>query len=942
MNIILHNKRATAIILFLNLLLLGTYTKAQAPTSQSQSVIDKTSSYNENLPGERLYLHFDKPYYAIGDTVWFKGYILNSTLLYSTLSSRVYIDLINDSNRVVQRFIFPVSIGLTVGNIYLDEKLVHEGAYTIRAYTHWMRNFSPDQFFYKNFYVAKPGEKSFLVKTKSSLSKNHVNVNLAFTTLNNQAAEVKDMQVSVMNDKKTLHSNNSLTSANGNLNLDFDLPENTAVKNLTLIARDGKSNNTEKIPVNITRPLDVDIQFMPESGPLVELLPAHIGFKAIGENGKGVDIKGVLIDKEKNEEVDFESFHNGMGVFDFVPQPDEIYTAKITLPNGEFKMVNLPAIKKSGTLLKIKNGHADSLEITVFATKDMQSPTDDYTIIGQSRGTVCYAATFKLKKDYAKFYVPENLFPTGVAHFTLFNSRNEPLNDRLSFINHNDNLKIDINAGQATYTSRDSIPLHIIVKDDKGNPVAGSFSLSVTDDQQVKTTDLNKENIFTSLLLSSELKGYVENPAYYFNAGTDAAKALDMLLLTQGWKGYSWKEILNAPARPAFAAEPSYMIKGKVVNLLNKPIANSNVTLLSTGKVKIFKDTVTDAGGQFTFKNFPVITDSTAFVLEARKAKGRVINAGISVEDDKSVPKVALPYFPQPIPWYVNGDSTILNYVKTSAAYHDDVERLKYGPDTHLLKTVDIRDKVIIKGSKNLNGAGNYDQAITQDEIEKAGKISLLKLIEQKVKGFHEGYGRKAGNISFMLREKQLRFSIDGIDLDRFYEPSDNGLPDEHYVYQKQILDYFSAEDVTGIEVIYSSRYNALYKDRNLLSTDELVAAAATAHAGQDIAYLEITTRSGQGPFANRANGIFVYRPAPVTIPAQFYEPKYPVKNMYPGFTDRRSIIHWEPNIVTNKKGEARTVFYAADQPTTYTIVLQGANLNGKVGYTIKKLTIYK
>jgi hypothetical protein len=61
---------------------------------------------------------------------------------------------------------------------------------------------------------------------------------------------------------------------------------------------------------------------------------------------------------------------------------------------------------------------------------------------------------------------------------------------------------------------------------------------------------------------------------------------------------------------------------------------------------------------------------------------------------------------------------------------------------------------------------------------------------------------------------------------------------------------------------------------------------------------------------------------------------------MYPGFTDRRSTIDWESNIITNKKGEARTVFYATDQPTTYTIILQRANLNGKVGYATQTLTI--
>jgi hypothetical protein len=930
----LRKRKAIALLFFLPLLYPSVSTQAQAPSSQS--IIDKTAKYNDSLPAERLYLHLDKPYYSVGDTIWFKGYLINSALAYSPLSSRLYVDLINNHDKVVRHLVFPISFGLTVGNISLDESLINEGAYTIRAYTNWMRNFGPDQLFYANLYVAGSDNDPLLVNANSILSPNHLKIDLKFTGLKNQAGGVHNLQVKLADDKKTWQTNNVQTSASGDLDLNFDLPDNVPVKNLTLIAQDKKTNTTKLIPVTVARAADIDLQFMPESGQLVESLPAHIGFKAIGEDGKGVNIKGTLIDKENNEEVSFESYHNGMGAFDFVPLTGEKYTAKITLPGGEVKTVNLPAIKTSGTLLKIKNNVSDSLEVSVLATKDMQSVANDYTIIGQSRGAIYYAATFKLNKDYATFYVPKSSFPTGVAHFTLFNAQNQPLNERMSFINHHDNLKVEINSNAASYAPRDSIPLHITVKDDKGNPVVGSFSLSVTDDGQIQNTDIKKTNIFTQLLLSADLKGYVEDPAWYFSADNKAAKALDILLLTQGWVGYNWKDILNGPAQPTFDAEPQYLLKGKVVNVLGKPIANSSVTLLSTGKIKLYKDTITDSKGQFAFKNFPLITDSIAFVLQARNAKSRIVNAGITVKE-ADIPLASLPYFPAHVPWYVNSDSTALNYINKSAAYHDAMDDLKNGPGNHLLKTVNIKDRAVIKGSKNLNGAGSYDQAITQDEIVKTGKISLLKLIEQKVSSFHEGYGAKGNNLAFMLKDKRVHFSIDGIDIDRFYEKSDSPIPNDHYYYQKEILECFTAEDVTGIEVIYSTRFTALYDERNL---PDGAATLPTARAGENVAYLEITTRSGQGPYANRATGIFVYKPAPITVPAQFYSPKYVVKNMSPGFTDLRSTIYWEPNIVTNKAGEAKTVFYAADPLTTYTIVLQGADLNGKVGYTTQKVTI--
>jgi hypothetical protein len=701
----------------------------------------------------------------------------------------------------------------------------------------------------------------------------------------------------------------------------------SALSNTSKISRNNK--NTSKAGNSSA----ADIQFMPESGPLVASLPTSVGFKAIGSDGKGITVKGIVYDKEGNAQAKMATLHNGMGIFNLLPQPGETYTAKITLSSGEVNTVQLPQVKNSGTLLKIKNNtNSDSLDVMVLATKDMQDAAHSYSVIGQLKGAVYYAANVKLTKDYLDIRVPKNLFPTGVAHFTLINAQNQPLNERLTFINHHDELKLDIQSNTRSFTPRDSIALHITVKDYKGMPAVGSFSLAVTDDTQINTAGYSND-IYSQLLLTAGLKGYIEDAGWYFSAVNEADNALDALLLTQGWVGYNWKNMLDETTHPTFAAEPEFVVKGKVTNLLNKPIANSNVILIGTGKYKLLKDTTTGNDGSFVFKNFP-LTDSTTYVLQARKAKGGIIHAGITIDENTTLPAVVLPDYAE----FNNNDSTASHYAVNSYKYQQELNTLRYGPGNHLLNTVVIKDKAAIKNSQNLNGAGNYDQAITRDEIEKAGKISLFQLIMSKVTGLHEGHIHNDPNLSFLLKEKRVRFVIDGIDLDRFYEPS-NGILNEHYNYQRETLDYLTAADITGIEVIYSSKYNALYNNKNL-TTDEQLAISSTGPAGSDVAYLEITTRSGNGPFTKPATGILVYKPAPVSIVPQFYRPKYPVKNAYPGFSDLRSTIHWEPNIITNKSGEATVSFYAADRPATYKLILQGTNLKGSVGSTTQTITI--
>lgn len=924
----------SAVLLFM-IVLLALQVNAQQPAASLKGVVDKIDDYNTKMLSEKLFLQFDKPYYAVGDTIWFKAYLTTPALTYSALSSRLYVDLVNDSNRVVKNFIFPLSFGLGWGNIELNHSLVRDGAYTIRAYTNWMRNFDSNTFFYQTFYISSLSANSWVINSQSILNNDQVKVALKFTGVDKKPASNLDLELKLINGKKTLLQNNVVTAPDGTLNVNFALPETTRLKNLAMrISAKNNDKMLASVPVKINRPQDVDIQFMPESGSLIALLPTQVGFKAIGEDGRGVDVKGIITDKENNAVAQFTTLHAGMGTFNMAPQPGETYTAKVTLPNGEIKNVGLPEIKKSGTILKVRNSfNTDTLDVSILATEGMVSSGASYFIVGQSHGIVCYGASFKLNKQFLNLHVPTALFPTGVAHFTILNSQSQPINERLAFINHDDNLKIEVKPSADSFTTRDSIPLHIAVNDRDGKPIVGSFSIAVTADDQIKNEAADGKSILTDLLLTSELKGYVEDPGYYFKKDAKSWKALDALLLTQGWIGYDWENIVNGASVAQYAAEPDYAIHGTVTNLLNKPVSNSNVSLLATGKYHFIKDTTTDAGGKFSFHKIP-LADGIKYILQARSAKGRTINGGITINEASPL-NANIPFDIVPTPWYVNTDSTMLNYVKTNATYHDELEKRKYG---HLLKQVNVNSNAIIKRSQNLNGAGNSDQLITADEIEKLGKVSLLDILQQKVTGFRQGFKPKSTNIQFFIKDKKVRFIIDGIDVDRFYQPV-NGTPNEHYEYQKQTLDYLTAEDILGIEVLYSGKYSAAYKNEHL-ALDQQIDTNPVGARGSDIAFLEITTRSGNGPFTKTASGIFVYKPTPVTLPKRFYRPRYPVKNTNRDFTDLRSTIYWQPSVITDKSGQTNVSFYAADKPATYTITIEGGNMNGKIGYQTQKITI--
>ena len=186
----------------------------------------------------------------------------------------------------------------------------------------------------------------------------------------------------------------------------------------------------------------------------------------------------------------------------------------------------------------------------------------------------------------------------------------------------------------------------------------------------------------------------------------------------------------------------------------------------------------------------------------------------------------------------------------------------------------------------------------------------------------------------YAISEKQVKFVIDGVALDFFYNPRNPAalLNYEHFNFLKDYLSAYTAEDVRGIEILYNGKYTGKYRMEN----DAYVPSKSFCWdcippIYSDFAYIEITTWSGNGAFMKRTPGRYLYRPIPMSWPKQFYHPKYSAKSNTT-LTDLRSTVYWEPNIITDTAGKATVWFYAKSDKIKYTGILQGSDLNGKVG----------
>jgi hypothetical protein len=909
---------------------------------------DRSDSLTSQYPAEKACLQFDKPYYALGDTIWFKAYLLNaSMLMLSAKSGLLHIDLSNDSGRLIKQFLFPVKNGVSWGNIALSDKDFTTGTCTLHAYTNWMRNFGEDVFFCKTFYITSAAENNWLINTKINTNdindKDLINAKLQFSNVDKTLFGNKPLQLRVVAGNKNLYKQKVQTNESGLVDVNFTLPEK--VSGISIIAKN--EDRKAVVPVNIDRPEKTDLQFLPEGGNLVAGLPSHIGFKAIGEDGKGINISGSITDHNNRQVATFEALHNGMGSFYMSVQPGENYTAKITLPGGTIKEYPLRMVKSSGSVLQVRNDmESDSVEVSVAVTNDMVKTNANCFLIGKGRGIVCYAAIINFQDvNYINKKIAKSLFPSGITHFILMTNKYQPMNERLVFINHNDDLCVKVNSDLTEYNPRDSIALHINVIDNTGKPVSGNFSLAVTDDAQVKIDSLGNDNIINCMLLTSDIKGYIETPGYYLSKNIEAWKALDNLMLTQGWVRYNLQS-----ANIQYKAEHQFEVSGKVSNTFNKPVKGTRVILFSKSP-SIIRDTVTDNEGRFIFNSLPRV-DTPVFIVKAVNKNGKSFNVSVSVDEVKpsAFSKSAMPGM---MPWYVNSDSTLLSYTRTNEQVQLQGNSLT---GNHALKEVKIFGKKTIKGSQNLNGPGNADFALDEKDMEAAGKKNWLQLLKENLRGFNQGVFDVRDNsfsekvsidrilFSFVtegegddiwsstkdwyfIKGKPIKFIVDGTPVYQVYTPSGAAFNDI-----TNYLKSHTAEDLKGIEILSSTKYAMKY----------IPAVWAPIVSISDVAFVEITTRSGHGPGIDNTPGVYLYKPLAISWPKQFYKPKYAVADTAKHLTDVRSTIDWEPNIFTDEYGKATVWFYAADEPSTYTITIEGTDFNGSLGYKRQKITISK
>jgi hypothetical protein len=898
---------------------------AQNPIEPLQKQLDLL---REKAPLEKLFVHTDKEQYLIGDTLWYKTYVMDGLEGGpSTLSGIVYLELYDVFGNMIYRHRQHLVAGSSYGEMPLDHLKLTSGKYILRAYTRWLLNFGSDYFFSKTIDVYGDYKQLWTAQIAPFIAKDTLQLQLR--TTDQTAIYTQSINVQGLYKDKVVFEDLTVLKTDGQLKI--PLPSSTSYERDDLIVElKGEIDGALRIPLHLVETTkNYDVQLLPEGGHWIHGLPTTMGIKVLNDQGKSVPFTGEIRSSNRQTITTFKELAFGMARFNLPALPSGAYEAVFHLPDGVEKTIPLPAPKPEGVVLQQQHELTSTDQWSFHLYRSEAWINQSLYIALIQDGHLYYGSMLKgNQQPLQTFSIQKQPLPEGLFELRVLNEEGQPLASRHLFHSAKTKLlHVDLQLNQSTYATRSPVQISLAISDAAGQPVQANMSLVVTDDLQYKS--INKDHLYAHYFLGSQLQGEIEQPGFYFSQHPNAAEAMENLLLTQGWVSYD-TQLLSSFETPSYKQEPRFEISGQVLSAFNKPIPKAKVNLVGFGeKGGLYLDTLTDQQGSFAFNTAIPHFEEMGFAVSSFKGNGRTFNMGLLLHPDTPLPKFSLPKNNKNTPWYLTIDSTkTRNFVdqqthRIAQHYGDSVKNLR----RIQLSEVKILTPKSVKNSKNLNGPGKADIILDEEDFLKNKGRNLLQVLKESIPEFRETRNPKDTSY-FRYKEKPVIMVIDGRLLVDTLEQKGNPIPIDYIARIEDI----PAINVMGIELMYGLNNIGKYAG-NFASFNSLYDGSFARYA-----YIEVTTRNGRGSTLQKGYTDYI-QTVNFHWPKQFYAPKYKNQERSVG-QDLRSTIHWEPFIISNLQGQAHLTFYTSDQKGTYTLILQGMDEKGNFVYQTKKIQV--
>lgn len=648
-----------------------------------------------------------------------------------------------------------------------------------------------------------------------------------------------------------------------------------------------------------------EISFFPEGGDLVNGITSTVAFKAVDGTGKGEDVSGTITDESGTTLVDFHSAFAGMGRFALKPAAGKHYTAVVKFKNSAVNKIALPAALPSGYVVTVDNQDKTNLNVQINYAGEQASET--VWLAAQANNKLISLTEIPISNGSGNLSLPKKKFPTGIIQLTLFDKNSQPRVERLIFSDRRDQLRLDLGAEKALIqNSTVKIPLE--ATDNLANPISSIFSVAVVNRSRATDSISAIPSILSHLLLTSDLKGDIENPDYYFKDKSAAtALKLDNLMLTQGWRRFAWQNLLAGKfPQIAYPIEKKQTLNGRAKNSKGLPLPHIDLLLTSKGDSAFTLRATTNNEGKFTFE-LPDMEGRQQFSIIASASKTR---NDINIVLDQFAP-ASLGGLSSINPQIAGADQLLNGYLATKPSAPLLTNQARQ------LKEVVVKSKKItatekaVAPSGNFNGAGNASQVVTYKDLSHCSTLEACligKLVGVYFKTVKDPNSHGYTKIPYSTNgfDKPMLFVLDGVAM----QPG------------QLTLSSIPVGDVQSIEVLRSGALMAAYG----IAGSGGVLVITTKKGGIDY---NATDEPESKPLTS-VPGVFNIIYNGYQKQREFYVPKYPStgKNMISPET-----IFWNPTVQTNDEGKTSIEFPLGSNIKKFAVVIEGISADGKIGY---------
>lgn len=834
---------------------------------------------NKVYPHEKVYLHMDKPYYVIGDTIWFAGYLVNSVNNQpSNISNILYVDFINSSAQIVIQKKLKVQEGFTKGQIPLLDSL-NQDIYTIRAYTAWMCNFDSDYLFTKQINVFNRFPEGFMSESELIEEGNQDILNLNLTYNGTDAGLIIDEPVRyrIRGTKLDIRGNGTFNSK-GVLAIKESVSSKEELSKLSVeLQYTDKQKKKRKESVDIVLPEKnkILVRFFPEGGQILEEFPSRIAFEVRDNEGNPIETNGLLKNGEQIV-VNAQSNSFGYGAFTFIPVKGDKYELLIE-HEGKQHIFSLPDAKDQGVSLICDNQKMEEIKVKIFGNFKKPEHGQNMLLIGHVRGEPIFITPVSLsKKGLAQVVISKESCPQGILHVTLVTSKGNPCAERILFIDKKEYVKVNISSQTKKHKTKERTIVDIYTADQNGNPTPARFSLSGLDASQLVLPDSTEDNIYSYLLLTSDLKGKIDKPGYYFTDASDAKRDLDLLMLTQGWRRFNVDyEEADSIYPIKFAVEKKLGIFGEIKNVKPKRIKDYSITMMAyegIGRISEIRYRNLNQDGTFTFL-FDDFFGEQYVKLFTRNHRNRLRDVNLSLYQNPNPPFVALKDIPN------------LNMVAhTNQKIADQRMFLQNSID----KQIYLDEITVVHRKKDVNVIGDVrydatqepDYVLTGEELKSYSTV--MNAIQMHAPSFREGH-------------------------DEFGDLILRAGTSQNDKYVNIIIDDMPS-DVYELKTLHVSNVGSIRIYRRLVSMEGLIV---------------VNTKPGTSYTPGSVNAML----KGFDEAREYYIPVSRKDNSIT--SDYRTTIFWKADIATDSTGYASVVLLNSDNLTTVKLRAEGMTQQG-------------